>query len=80
MMGNKGGGHNLQCGHRHNTGNQHRLNARLVAIQRRVPLMAEVVSSSPLCQVNRTTRRHSKSEHVDHVRFQEICGVTWGQR
>jgi hypothetical protein len=75
-----GGGHNLQCGRRHNTGNRHRPSARLVVTQHRVPLMVEVVSSSPLCQVNRTTRRYSRSEHVGHVGFQETFEATWGQR
>ncbi len=74
------GPHNLRCGRRHNTGNRNRPNAHLVVTQHRVPLMAEVVPSSPLCQVNRATRRYSRSEHVDHVRIQESFEATWGQR
>jgi hypothetical protein len=71
---------NLQCGRRHNTGNRDRPSARLVVTQHRVTLMVEAVSSSPLSQVNRATRRYSKSEQMDHVGFQEIFEATWGQR
>lgn len=70
----------LQCERRHNTDNRNRPNAHLVVTERHGPLMAEVLSSSPLCQVNRATRRYSRSEHVDHVRTQESFGVTWGQQ
>jgi len=74
------GRHNLHFGHRHNTSNRHSPNARQVVTQHRVPLTVEVVPGSPLCHVKRTTRRYSRSEHVDHVGFQETFEATWGQR
>ena len=39
---------NLQCGHRHNTDNRNRPNARPVVIQHRGDLMVEALASSPL--------------------------------
>jgi hypothetical protein len=70
----------LQCGRRHNTDNRNRPNAHLVVTKHHGPLMAGVVSSFLLWQVNRATRRYSRSERVDRVHTQESFGATWGQQ
>jgi hypothetical protein len=70
----------LQCERRRNTDNRNRPNAHLVVTKHHGDLMAEALSSSPLCRVNRVTRRYSRSGRVDHVRTQESFGVTWGQQ